>query len=499
MYKPLIALEAINDRCRSTLTKLLHTKHKVRLATAIGEEGKGTLKGGIWFAAFDPWNTCWRQPAGAFNCFDVAERTGLLSSNDAMRLSRSLLRKGADTAENYDGWFSAFFRESRVQFLFRHADDHEHLAATGLAIGSSFVDYLSERCPWPIIPEIHLAVQDYQDILVGRYSNFAMHSPWLSWIYFLDSVGFCPWLGWLPEEIEYFLEATGGVTEKSQTLSHLSQRSLGERIAIPIFSNGLQGFVHGFFCGIAEEQQDPIHTTLLQFGQTLADAYAELRLRRFAMMLSLQIPVEELAKEAVHAFSPVSRIIMETRQGQAGYGLCHEENYWSGYRQLGREEIRERSSSNWFTLKCSPSMAIHIEPLNDVPNLDPDFFRIRLESGFRRFLGPIDGVAAGDALTIHEVQRRVRELEAYMDDGRSSYAKMRQYFVAQQIERDLEAGETRVTNMRLKGFLEERTGKKARNGYQISSYISDVERVFPNKLKAEKTRYGVSISWKVAT
>jgi hypothetical protein len=71
--------------------------------------------------------------------------------------------------------------------------------------------------------------------------------------------------------------------------------------------------------------------------------------------------------------------------------------------------------------------------------------------------------------------------------------------VAQQIERDLQLGETRVTNMKLKNFLEERTGKQARNGYQISSYIGDVERVFPNKLKAEKTRYGVSISWTLTT
>jgi hypothetical protein len=499
VYKPLIALESINDRCRSTLTKLLHTQHKVRIAAAYGDQANGALKGGIWFAAFDPWNTCWRQPAGAFNCFDVAERTGRLSPNDAARLSHALLRKGAHTAANYDGWFSAFFEESRVQFLFRHADDHEHLSDTGLAIGSSFVDYLSERCPWPIIPGIHLAVQDYRDILMGRYQDFAMHSPWLSWVYFLDSVGFGPWLGWLPAEIDYFLDAMGGYSEKAPNLSGLEQRSLGKRITIPIFSNGLQGFVHGVFCGIAKEQQDPIHTTLLQFGQTVADAYAELRLRRFATILSLQLPVENLAKEAVYAFSPIGRIVVETRQGQAGYRLCHENNYWGGYKQLARQELQDRASSYWFTLKCSPGIAIHIEPLCDVPNFDPDFFRIRLESGFRRFISPVDGGAAGDGLSIHEVQRRVRELEAYVDDGRPSYAKMRQYYVALQVERDLQLGETRVTNMKLKSFLEERTGKQARNGYQISSYIGDVERVFPNKLKAEKTRYGVSISWKLAT
>jgi hypothetical protein len=100
VYKPLIALEAINDRCRSTLTKLLLAQHKVRIGAAIGEQEKGTLKGGIWFAAFDPWNTCWRQPAGAFNCFDVAERSGLLGPTNAARLSHALLRKGAHTAAN---------------------------------------------------------------------------------------------------------------------------------------------------------------------------------------------------------------------------------------------------------------------------------------------------------------------------------------------------------------------------------------------------------------
>jgi hypothetical protein len=143
-------------------------------------------------------------------------------------------------------------------------------------------------------------------------------------------------------------------------------------------------------------------------------------------------------------------------------------------------------------------MAIHIEPLADVPHFDPDFFRLRLESGFRRVFGPLDGAVAPDGLSIHEVQRRLRELSAYMDDGKPSFAKMRQYFVAQQVERDLALCGTRITNMRLKGFLEERTGSTVRTGYQISSYQGEVERVFPGKLKVEKTRYGVSLSWKTA-
>jgi hypothetical protein len=496
VYTPLIALEALNDHCRSTLTKLLNRQH-VRIATAIGSSVEESIRGSAWFAAFDPWYTCWRQPPGSFSLFDVAVRNGIINAEEVLRLSHALLRQGEKIAKIYDGKFSFFFREPRVQFLLKHAENPQHFSETGLAIGPSFVDYLFEKCPWPLSPD-KLEVQVFKEIPARGNVQFYAETPWLSWVESLDVIGCGPWLGLQSWEILNLYDVLGKLAENKFADISIAERSIGERVAIPLFSNGLQGIVFGFFFGIPQDKKDSIHTTLLQFGQTLADAYSELRASRFVSLLPTFISLEELAREAVYAFSPVAKIVVETRHGQAGYKLCHEHNYWAGYEQLSREDVGDRSSANWFTLKCSQGIAIHLEPLSDIPHLDPDFFRIRLESGFRRLSGPIGSVAS-DSLSIHEVQRRVRELETYMDDGRPSFAKMRQYFVAQQIERDLLAGETRITNMRLKVFLEERTGKNARSGYQISSYIGDVERVFPNKLKAEKTRYGVSISWKPAT
>jgi hypothetical protein len=207
--------------------------------------------------------------------------------------------------------------------------------------------------------------------------------------------------------------------------------------------------------------------------------------------------VDELAREAARAFSPVGRIIVETRNGQAGFKLCYEQAYWGGYRPLSKEELLERSPQG-FTLHLAHQTTLYIEPVPNLPNFDPDFFHVRLESGFRTHCRLTDAPAPSDSLSINEVQGRVRELENHMDNGKPSYAKLRQYFVAQQIERDLDLRETRITNVRLKTFLEERIGSTIKSGYQISSFLGDVERVFPNKLRVEKTRYGVSLSWKLA-
>jgi hypothetical protein len=470
----------------------------VRIAAALGDLDKGSATGSAWFSAFDPWNTCLRTPPGSFSFFDLAQRKGFIAAHDALALSNAVLRQGADIAQAYSGRFSYYFRDSHVQFLLKHADSHEHLSNTGLAIASSVVDYLAENCPWPFIPEIQLAVRDFRNISTVGPLQLYTQSPWLAWAGTLDMVSVGPLLGVEPWEMLNLFDSINPLAKDELQNGGVRERSLGQRLFIPLFSCGLQGSVAGFFHDISDDRKDAVHTTLLEFGQTLADAYAEMRLTRFAAAVSNQLGLEDLTREAVYAFSPVSRIVAETKQGQAGFKLCHEHNYWAGYQQLSRDEVLDRSSPHWFTLKLPQGLAIHIEPLADVPHFDPDFFRLRLESGFRRVFGPLDGIATADSLSIHEVQRRLRELSAYMDDGKPSFAKMRQYFVAQQVERDLALCGTRITNMRLKGFLEERTGATVRTGYQISSYQGEVERVFPGKLKVEKTRYGVSLSWKIA-
>jgi len=306
-----------------------------------------------------------------------------------------------------------------------------------------------------------------------------------------------PLLGLRAAEILELLDSMSRLARHEAAEISLGDRSLGQRITVPFFSGGLQGSVYGLFHDIPEDQKDAIHTTLLEFGQTLADTYAEMRLSRLVALLGKQLGLEDLAREAVCAFSPVNKLVVETKQGQAGFKLCHEENYWAGYQPLSRQEMQDMSGPAWFTIKASSAVAIHIEPLANIPYFDPDFFQLRLESGFRRVFAPLDGIAAADSLSTHEVHQRLRELATYIEDGKPSFAKMRQYYVAQQVERDLLLCGTRITNMKLKGFLEERIGAPVRSGYQISSYRGEVERVFPNKLKVEKTRYGVSLSWKI--
>jgi hypothetical protein len=93
------------------------------------------------------------------------------------------------------------------------------------------------------------------------------------------SVG--PWVGLQTWEMLHLHDALDERRTAARRDQALENRTLGRRTTIPLFSNGLQGRVIGFFLGVGEEQTNAIYTTLLQFGQTLADVYAELRVSHF--------------------------------------------------------------------------------------------------------------------------------------------------------------------------------------------------------------------------
>jgi hypothetical protein len=53
----------------------------------------------------------------------------------------------------------------------------------------------------------------------------------------------------------------------------------------------------------------------------------------------------------------------------------------------------------------------------------------------------------------------------------------------------------KVSNSEMKGFLESR-GRDAKNGYQVTSFTSELERIFSGKVAAAKTRNALSLTWK---
>lgn len=121
MYQPLVQLEDLNVKCRIHLTKLLSSRHGIGIASTDAGNPEAISRGSAFFAAYDPWDTCWRVPPGSMGYFDIAERTGLVGAADAFLLSRTLLHHGAELSTVYDGWFSSFFREPSIKTILGEA------------------------------------------------------------------------------------------------------------------------------------------------------------------------------------------------------------------------------------------------------------------------------------------------------------------------------------------------------------------------------------------
>jgi hypothetical protein len=70
----------------------------------------------------------------------------------------------------------------------------------------------------------------------------------------------------------------------------------------------------------------------------------------------------------------------------------------------------------------------------------------------------------------------------------------------QKIEKHWHSATVKITNSELKSFLEKQLGRGIKNGYQVTSFASEFEKIFAGKVTATKTRSALSLSWsKTAT
>jgi hypothetical protein len=427
----------------------------------------------------------------------MAERSGLISRSDTSLLSEALLEHGAELAAIYDGYFRSFFDEPRIKTILSQREDLEHLLSAGLAVSGAWVDRFFETCPLPLIPEKHLESQSFQNIAPSEEVEYYAQAPWLAWISALDYISVGPWVGLRAEEIVQILHGLRQLAVRKERIHpDIVERTLGERIAIPFFSNGLQGVVFGFFYGVDQGQKDLMHTTLMQFGQTLADAYASLRMQRLSDALGENLHLDGLAREVLHVVSPVKKLILSRERGRIGYALAKEHNYWAGYRRLTQASDFERDPfSMGFTIDGPHGVAIYMEPLTDVPNFHHQFTHIRVEMCLKRCFEGTPGGKTADALSNGHLNDLHSELSTAVGEQSVSLAKLRQFYIISRIQAQWGAGRVTVTNFEMKQYMEKELGKDVRNGYQITSYAAEIEKVFDNKVEIKKTRNALSLSW----
>jgi hypothetical protein len=495
VYDTIIDLEEINTKCRNHLAKLLNARHGIRVGV-VGTEGlQAGSRGSAFFMAFDPWDTCLRFPPGSFRYFDMAQRAGLVTATEAVDLSKTLLTHGIDYAAWYQGRYKSFFSESRIKNIFEQLNDLEHLAASGVDAAAYCVDRLFEFFPAPFVPERHLESQAFQSVKLSGDVEYFARTPWLALAEAIDLTAIGPWVGFYAPDIISLLETLLKLTlGKGLVGARVEQRILGEKIAIPFFSNGLQGVVFGFFHGIDQSQKHLMYTTLMQYGQTLADAYASLRMQRLTEMFGRHLHLDGLAREILHVVSPVKKLILSRERGRIGYALLTEHNYWAGYRRLAAAPDFERDTIG-FTIDSPNGVAIYIEPLTDVPNFHHQFTHIRIEMCLRRCFGASTESRRADALSNGQLNDLHSVLSAVVEEQSVSLAKLRQFYIISRVQAKWEDGRVNVTNFEMKQFLEQELGKEVKTGYQVTSYVGEIEKMFDNRVEIRKTRNSLSISW----
>jgi len=497
VYKPLSELEDANTNCRIQLYKTLAEFHKVRTVGGRGEETEDQCRGFGMFFAFEPWETSLRCPPGSARFFDVAEKNGLLSSRDSTELSRILVRHGAGMAKVYNGKFSPFFSTSRVRTIFDNIDELDQLSQSALAIGGAWVDRLFETCPFPFQPSRHLEVQSFRQTTFEGEIEYYSRSPWLAWVEALDLICLGPWVGLQPSTIALMIQGLEERVLNSGTGLIDSKDVLGRKVALPMFSRGVQGVVLGLFNDVPKSEMEPILTSLIQFGESLSDVYADLRWKHFVDALEGALDEEDLAREVINVISPVAKLIVSREGRRVGHRLVYENTYMAGYEPLTIAELNANRSSYGFSIAGPNGTEIYIEPITDIPHINPRFTRIRLENYLSLVFGSTSPDSSGEPLSNKRVQQLLGEYEPYSKDAAASIAKLRQYYVILKVAQHWADGSVKVTNNELKRYFEQQ-GREPKNGYQVTSFASEFEKIFEEKVTATKTRNALSLSWKVA-
>ena len=489
MYGPLKQIEEINSRSRIRLAEILSRKHSVRLATRDSDSSAGYI-GAAFFFAFDPWHTCLRIPSGSFRYFTMAAQKGLISRGEMDDLFKTLLTQSADARRRYKGYFKNYFDRSAVKNITTRYYQLNSLVETGLDLDISSADILFESCPWPVIARKHLQTQLFGDVSISNDLNYYSSSDWLAWTEALDITCLGPWFGFSKAELESAIGNLFG--DKVEDLHGPSPDLVGQKVVIPLFDQGFQGIVVGFFRDVPAKEQSSIISTLSQFGQTLADAYSSARVAEFKQMANSTVDDDTLLQGIIKAISPVSKVLLEKDGRRSGYSLYNEGEYWAGYRILSDEEISDGILSVRFCFRTQNGARIFVEPLHGLADVDEEFAEMRLESLLNLFFK--SSTANEHGLSLEWVRELRSEYQPYSDDRSASLAKLRQYYVVSKVEQHWQEGSVKITNNELKRFFEG-LGRDAKNGYQVTSFASEFEKIFTDRVTATKTRNALSLSW----
>ena len=494
VHDQLVALGELNRSCSPRLHTLLRDNHNIRLWP--DAEGPAGHRGTAIFSAYDPWNTCLRVVPGSFRYFGAAQKQGIINGRESLELSLALIDCCRNLKSRYQGHFSYFYNSPKVLSFLNCQTDIDVLHLLELVEGAC-ADVLYGCVPWPVRPEHHLIARTLRSITFARS---ATEEPFSQTMDAIEFACWGPWIGFSPQNVKDILaelQSTPPGEDGTQQRSDLSVA--GRRMMLPFFSNGFQGIVVGFFIGIDDIAAEHIRTELMQYGQTLADKWSMLRRRHFTEVLKESRSAEHIAEFLVQLVSPVDYVIVRSSDQISGYRLRREGSYWAGHESIEREmllHLAQQKADIRLGGGEIPGIEAAIKTLSGYSMLDPVLTHARLEMILQHHVEPQAAGPAKSLLTFDALQNLQDLLREKANSGRPSQATLRQQFVVDKVMRNFKSGQISISNNELKSFFEKAMHvDRSMNGYQISSHIGDIEKIFEGTVKITKTRNSIKLKW----
>jgi hypothetical protein len=451
------------------------------------------------FGAFDPRRTCLRYPRASFHYFSYAERSGLIGINDASNLSRNLIRCYSTISEQYKGHFSSYFCDPSLEPITYRKSNPAIAGEDLLLLGNPWVDLLFEACPWPVFPERHFRTRLGEEIDIQKSTQLYADAIWPAWAETLDTVCLGPWFGLTPEEILQivnYLNAEPGEYRKKLPVQD-GRRFDRIKISVPYLSQGFQGVLVAAI-DRSFPKRDAAISAILQFGQTLADAYASLRASHFKKVVAGEFDAEKLAHEIVNLVSPVESVVVDHQGVRFGLELQREHNYLAGYARMPPNKAQlcnmAENAINIGAL-ADRDIWVKVEPIRDVPDFDLRFASQRILSTITRFMTSVQTGSRGGGLSLREAKRVHESLQEEAGAGKASIARLRQLYIAEKICGSFGSGTARIMNHEVKSFLEKRLKRKLSTGYQVSSHPQQIERLYEGRVSVSTLKHGLTVTW----
>ena len=483
MRNALSDLAPINIQTSAHLREILE-RHGVQFNNA-DNSAKSSAQGTAYFTAFDPLDTCLRYPPLTVRFFQDAVKFNVFTNAEAQEISFRMAvccrrhrqeYEGAFSGDLHSGIFSDFLAgaATRTDFLYKES------------VYGWCVDAFAAQMPWPITPDFHLQMTGYQPAGVSKESILGgAGAPFLQFVSAVDIAALGAFGGL---SVGRVIQALSWLGEPASAASEDDLSSVvpgtWERLVLPFFSYGFQGAVFGCFAGLQPEHKDSVLKALVQFGQSLSDAYASLRRNDCIQILKRDRDAASIASAFLNVVSPIEHLVVEKDGRYCSYSLRREDGYWAKYQELRGAPAAELNQQLEHQGKCftfqqdymGDRFRLSICPVEDSESLDPIFTWISLEARLAESLNVAGITGARDPLSLSTLTSMKEALESKSlpeptSRSRGDIGRLKRLCIIELIIENFERGEVELTNHTLKSRLEKRLGPRAPmklNGYQIA-------------------------------